>query len=194
MEPSVSATELDVRHYTHDDLAEIRQTIIDIHADAYADAMDFEFNQRFPWFVDHWGGNPGFSCMIAYDGDEAVGFAYGAPSTAHREWWREHLDPAPEKDRTFSFSELAVRTKYRGTGAAEWLTRELLDSRDEDLAVLLVDTEHPRVQALYESWGFRKVGERQPFPDSPVYAVMLAELPLEPRGADGTVAEPIEPV
>ncbi|CAM5655323.1 hypothetical protein ADL28_02500 [Streptomyces violaceusniger] len=25
-------------------------------ADAYADAMDDEFNQRFPWFVDHWGG------------------------------------------------------------------------------------------------------------------------------------------
>ncbi|MEU1863687.1 endonuclease/exonuclease/phosphatase family protein [Streptomyces gardneri] len=26
--------------------------------------------------------------------------------------------------------------------------------------------------------GFHRVGERQPFPDSPVYAVMLAELPL----------------
>jgi hypothetical protein len=63
-------------------------------------------------------------------------------------------------------------------GAAERLSRALLDSRDEDLAVLLVDTEHPRVQALYESWGFSKVGERQPFPDSPVYAVMLTELPL----------------
>ncbi|MGW6414836.1 GNAT family N-acetyltransferase [Streptomyces sp. NPDC055055] len=178
MEPSLSTTELDVRHYTHDDLSQIRQTIIDIHADAYADAMDFEFNQRFPWFVDHWGGNPDFSCMVAYNGDEAVGFAYGAPSTPYREWWREHLDPVPEKDRTFSFSEMAVRTNARKTGAAERLTRALLDSRDEDLAVLLVDTEHPRVQALYESWGFCKVGERQPFPDSPVYAVMLAELPL----------------
>lgn len=46
------------------------------------------------------------------------------------------------------------------------------------LVVLLVDPEHPRVQALYETWGFRKVGKRRPFPDSPVYAVMLAELPL----------------
>ena len=41
-----------------------------------------------------------------------------------------------------------------------------------------MDTTHPKVQALYESWGYRKVGQRQPFPDSPVYAVMLAELPL----------------
>ncbi len=62
---------------------------------------------------------------------------------------------------------------------SERLTRALMADRDEDLVVLLVDTEHPRVQALYESWGFREVGERQPFPDSPVYAVMLAELPLK---------------
>ncbi|MFF3453723.1 GNAT family N-acetyltransferase [Streptomyces sp. NPDC002730] len=177
MEPSVSA-EFDVRHFSHDDLPHIRQALIDVHADAYADAMDDEFNQRFPWFVDHWGGHPDFTCVIAFDGEEAVGFAYGAPSTPQREWWREHLEPAPEKSRTFSFSEMAVRTKYRKTGAAELLARALMEGRDEDLAVLLVDVDHPRVQALYESWGYRKVGQRQPFPDSPVYAVMLSELPL----------------
>ncbi|OKJ48607.1 acetyltransferase [Streptomyces sp. CB02009] len=32
------------------------------------------------------------------------------------------------------------------------------------------------LQALYESWGYRKIGERQPFADSPVYAVMLRGL------------------
>ncbi|MEU0411741.1 GNAT family N-acetyltransferase [Streptomyces griseorubiginosus] len=175
MEPSLMA--VDVRRFTHTDLPNIRQTLIDVHADAYADAMDDEFNQRFPWFVDHWGGNPGFDCVIAYDGDEPVGFAYGAPANPYREWWREHME-APEKDRTFSYSELAVRTKWRKAGLAERLSRALLDGRDEDLAVLLVDTEHPRVQAMYEAWGFRKVGERQPFPDSPVYAVMVVELPL----------------
>ncbi|MFJ2785629.1 GNAT family N-acetyltransferase [Streptomyces sp. NPDC093249] len=179
MEQSVKADELDLRRYAHSDLPRIRQTLIDIHADAYADAMDDEFNQRFPWFVDHWGSAPAFSCVIAYEGGEAVGFAYGAPAARHREWWREHLAPAPERDRTFSFSELAVRTKRRGAGIAERLAHALLGSRDEDLAVLLVDTAHPRVQALYESWGFRKVGERRPFPDSPVCAVMLVELPPE---------------
>ncbi|WP_434600430.1 GNAT family N-acetyltransferase [Streptomyces sp. A5-4] len=152
------------------------------HAGAYADAMDDEFNQRFPWFVDHWGGSPDFACVIAYDGDEAVGFAYGAPATPQREWWREHLAAAPDNSRTFAYSELAVCTKWRKTGTAERLTRALLDRRAEDLAVLLVDTEHPRVRALYESWGFHKVGGRQPFPDSPVFAVMLAELPLRRAG------------
>jgi ribosomal protein S18 acetylase RimI-like enzyme len=178
MEPRLNPSEPVVRRFAHKDLPEIRQALIDIHADAYADAMDFEFNQRFPWFVDNWGGNPGFDCVIAYDGDTAVGFAYGAPSTPYREWWRDHLDEAPEKHRTFAYSELAVRTEYRGRGAAELVTRALLGGRDEDLAVLLVDTEHPRVQALYETWGFRRIGVRQPFPDSPLYAVMIAELPL----------------
>ncbi|MFI0820497.1 GNAT family N-acetyltransferase [Streptomyces sp. NPDC021098] len=172
MEPSLSAADLDVRHFTHTDVPEIRQTLIDLHADAQGEAMEDEFNQRFPWFVDHWGGRPGFSCVIAYDGDKAVGFAYGAPGSPGREWWREHVDPAPEKDRTFSYSELAVSPGWRKQGVAERLTRALMEGRDEDLVVLLVDREHPRVQALYESWGFRKVGEDQPFPDSPVFAVI----------------------
>jgi ribosomal protein S18 acetylase RimI-like enzyme len=179
MEQSLmTADALELRHFAPDDLPQIRQAIIDVHADAYADAMDDEFNQRFPWFVDHWGGLPGYACVIAYDGDEPVGFAYGAPATGGREWWREHLESAPKKQRTFHFSELAVRTNRRGTGLAERLTRELLNRQDADLAALLVDTEHPRVQSRYESWGFRQVGKQQPFPDSPVYAVMLADLPL----------------
>jgi len=172
------AADLDLRRHTHQDLPRIRQTLLDVHADAYADQMDDEFVQRFPWFVDHWGSHPGFSCMIGYDGTEPVGFAYGAPAAPGREWWREHLESAPESSRTFSVSELMVRPRWRKTGASRLLHHSLLESRDENLAVLLVDVTHPKVQALYESWGYRKVGERQPFADSPLFAVMLAELPL----------------
>jgi ribosomal protein S18 acetylase RimI-like enzyme len=178
MEPSMTtAPVLEVRHYGHDDLPRIRQTLLDVHDDVYADSTD-EFDERFPWFVDHWGGNPGFVCTIGYDRQEPAGFAYGAPAGQGREWWREHVNPAPARSRTFSVSELMVRSKWRKTGASRLLHHALLDGRDEDLAVLLVDVEHPRVQTLYESWGYRKVGERQPFPDSPVFAVMLAELPM----------------
>ncbi len=69
----------------------------------------------------------------------------------------------------------------RKQGVAHALSRALLEGRPEDLAVLLVDVEHPRVQALYEDRGFRKAGERRPFPDSPPYAVTFAELPLGRR-------------
>ncbi|MFD7898742.1 GNAT family N-acetyltransferase [Streptomyces sp. NPDC059743] len=174
----MSAAELDLRHFTHEDLPQIRQTIIEVHDEAQGDDWEAEFKKKFPWFVDHWGGNPEYSCVIAYHGEEAVGFACGAPAAPHREWWREHLDPVPEKTRTFSYPELAVSTKWRKQDVMELLSRTLLECQKEDLAVLLVDVEHPRVQARYESWGFQKIGERRPFPGSPVYAVMLAELPL----------------
>ncbi|MBT2468931.1 GNAT family N-acetyltransferase [Streptomyces sp. ISL-66] len=169
---------LALRSYTHDDLPAIRQVLIDVHADAYADQMDDEFHQRFPWFVDHWGKNAGFACVVAYDADEPVGFAYGAPATPGHEWWRDYLDPVPENSSTFSFSELMVRPAWRKQGISEHLHRALLDDRPEAHAVLLVDTTHPRVQTLYESWGYRKVGEQRPFADSPLYAVMMASLPL----------------
>ncbi|MEJ8662304.1 GNAT family N-acetyltransferase [Streptomyces sp. MS1.AVA.4] len=169
-------TATDLRHYAHDDLPAIRQTLLDVHADAYAEAMDDPFIQRFPWFVDYWGGSPEFACVIGYDGAEPVGFAYGAPATPGREWWREHVSGPPADDSTFSVSELMVRSKWRKTGAAERLHAALLESRPEALAALLVDREQPKLQALYETWGYRKVGERQPFPDSPRFAVMLRQL------------------
>ncbi|AJE87333.1 hypothetical protein SLNWT_6957 [Streptomyces albus] len=129
-------TALELRHYGHGELPEIRQTLIDVHAEIHAAERE------------------------------------------DRQWWREHLTTAPERAATFHFSELMVRERWRKTGTAERLHRALMDARDEDLAALLVDVTHPKVQALYESWGYRKVGERQPFPHSPVFAVMLVDLPL----------------
>ncbi|WP_018565672.1 GNAT family N-acetyltransferase [Streptomyces sp. PsTaAH-124] len=175
----MSAAGLDIRHFGTDDLAEIRQTLIALHAAAAGPDRDDDFKRKFPWFVDHWGGKDGFACVIAYDGAEPVGFAYGAPSDEGREWWREYLAEVPDRHRTFAYSELAVHPSWRGQGVSDALSRALFEDRPEDFVVLLVDVTHPRVQALYEGWGFRKIGERQPFPDSPVYAVMLAELPLK---------------
>ncbi|MEU8989960.1 GNAT family N-acetyltransferase [Streptomyces sp. NPDC048558] len=165
-----------LRRFSHADLPDIRQTLLDVHADAYADRIHEEFVQRFPWFVDHWGGREGFACVIAYDGEEPVGFTYGSPSEPGREWWRDYLDPMPVDPSTFALSELMLRQKWRKQGLGERLHAALLDERPEALAVLTVDTKRPRLQAMYESWGYRKIGERQPFPDSPRYAVMLRNL------------------
>ncbi|MFF2041022.1 GNAT family N-acetyltransferase [Kitasatospora sp. NPDC058170] len=173
MEPTV----IDLRRYQYGELPEgLRQLLIDVHSDAYADRSDDEFTQRFPWFVDHWTSLPGFTCVVAYDADEPVGFAYGAPLATGQEWWREHVDPAPEPSATFGVSELMVRPNWRKSGTSERLHSQLITDRPEDLAVLLVDPDHPKVQALYESWGYRPVGFRQPFADSPRYAVMLRSL------------------
>lgn len=81
---------------------------------------------------------------------------------------------------TYAFSELMVRPRWRKTGASEQLHEALFAARPEALAVLLVDPSHSKVVELYGSWGYRKVGSRQPFADSPNYAVMLRELGSSP--------------
>lgn len=167
---------MEFRHFTHDDLDDaIRSVLMSVHADAYADGMT-EFNERFPWFIDHWGGRPGWTCVVAYDDAQPVGFTYGAPSAPGREWWREHWTAPTDDTSTYAVSELMVRLKWRRRGIATALHSALIAQRPEALAVLLVNTTNPVVQNLYASWGYNKVGEQQPFADSPVYAVMVKEL------------------
>ena len=168
---------IELRRYTHDDVPVIRQTLIDVHADAFADQMDNDFHRRFPWFVDQWGGRAEFVCVVGYDGEIPIGYGYGAPALEGREWWREFMAP-PVEPTTFHLSELMVRPKWRKQGYSRLLHKALLEGRPETMAALSVDTEHPRVQALYESWGYRKVGDSRPFADSPLYAVMVVGLPL----------------
>ncbi|MEU2394927.1 GNAT family N-acetyltransferase [Streptomyces sp. NPDC007369] len=149
---------IDIKRYSHDHVGDIRQTLLDVHEDAYADRRHEEFVQRFPWFVDHWGGNPGFSCVIAWEEDRPVGFSYGAPATPGREWWQGHLDAPPEPTTTFSVSELMVRPKWRKTGLGPRLHDALISGRPEAWAVLTVDTKRPRLQAMYEGWGTGRSG------------------------------------
>ncbi|MFD7580159.1 GNAT family N-acetyltransferase [Kitasatospora sp. NPDC059817] len=155
--------------------ADHAQLLIDVHADAYREQADDPFVQRFPWFAKHWTSRPGYSCVMAYDADEPVGYSYGAPLEDGREWWRPHMPP-PADTSTFAVSEVMVRPDWRKLGIAEQTHNALLSERAEALAVLYVDVTHPRVLALYERWAYKKVGEHRPFEDAPLYAVMVRAL------------------
>lgn len=166
-----------LRHFQAEALPQDhQQTLIDVHTDAYRDELDDPFVQRFGWFAQHWTSRPGYTCVMAYDGTDPIGFSYGAPLEEGREWWRHHLTPEPSDTSTFAVSEVMVRPNWRKQGVAEQTHEALLAERPEALAVLYVDVTHPRVQAMYEQWAYRKVGEHRPFEDAPLYAVMVRRL------------------
>ncbi|MFF2022158.1 GNAT family N-acetyltransferase [Streptomyces sp. NPDC058171] len=101
---------------------------------------------------------------------EAVGFTYGFR--------------AREGD-TFTLCENMLRAPHRGQGIARSMHDELIRHREESRAQLLVRRERPRLRALYERWGYQHAGEKLPFPDAPLYDVMVLAL----RQPNGEVAE-----
>lgn len=66
--------------------------------------------------------------------------------------------------------------QWQGTGRAQQIHDALIQSVEVDFVTLLVDSTHPRVQALYEKWGYEKRDEARPSDDSPLYAVMVRTL------------------
>ncbi|MFJ8589678.1 GNAT family N-acetyltransferase [Streptomyces sp. NPDC093595] len=77
--------------------------------------------------------------------------------------------------RTVALNEIVVRKPWRGSGVAWQLHEAWLSQRDEERVTLLVNPAagEGAVQAVYEAWGYRKVGEQQPFPDSPLFTTMV---------------------
>ncbi|MEU1824159.1 GNAT family N-acetyltransferase [Streptomyces abikoensis] len=174
-----------LRRYDHTHAADLRELLLDIHDQCYAESENrdgFDSRDRFAQFVDGWSQKPGWDCVIGYDGDQAVGFAYGAPLTPTTPWWTKvtGLDPDYTREtgtRTFAVSEVMVRPQWRKTGTAARLHDDLLRPRPEERATLLVDSTHPKVRSLYEDWGYKPVGTSQPFTDSPLFIVMIRPLP-----------------
>jgi ribosomal protein S18 acetylase RimI-like enzyme len=167
---------MDLRHYTHADARDIRSLLLDIHDEVYADDPDpFHSRERFLYFVDLWSSREGWQCALGWEEGGPVGYAYGS-MFAPGGWWKGHQRPASIRGSVFALSELMVVPQWRGTGRAKQIHDALLESAEADIVTLFVDSTHPKVQSLYESWKYNKVGEAKPYDDSPLFAVMVKEL------------------
>jgi GNAT superfamily N-acetyltransferase len=170
--------------YTGEHLPRIRQTLLDVYAEIYAAEIKsdpFFSVERFDTRLSRQTSAPGWMCVLGDVGGDPVGYAYG--STVQRGgWWNGLQTPAdPELihedgTRTLGLFEIMVRAPWRGQGIARGIHDELMRQRHEKRAALTVEQTHPRVRALYESWGYYKVGEIKPTDDSPLYDAMLLDL------------------
>lgn len=174
---------MEFRHYRLDDLDEVRPVLSSIYATVHEGGGPFRTVERFEARLASHASGTDWHAVVARDGETPAGFVYAAPLSARTRWWEPMIEPLPEEytretgSRTLGLFELMLLPAYRGVGLSRRLHDELLGARAESRVSLLVDPAHDKVLALYEDWGYRRVGDAQPFPDSPRFAVMVHERP-----------------
>jgi ribosomal protein S18 acetylase RimI-like enzyme len=152
------------------------------HADVIADP--FYSVERFLERVRGYLTAPGFWLVAAYSDDIPIGLAFGYSLPAGSRWWEGATTPLADDfvretgHRTFALNELMVDPRWQRQGVARSLHDELLGSRLEERATLLVRSDNAGAQAAYARWGWQKVGTLQPYPDAPNFDAMLLPLPL----------------
>ncbi|MDP8929795.1 MAG: GNAT family N-acetyltransferase [Actinomycetota bacterium] len=156
-----------------------------LYREVYAEPPYCEGESDFQDFVTSLprrAAQPNFRLVVAHESGTTVGFAFGHQLSPETRWWDRTLSPL-EKDvtteytgRTFAVIELAVRQGYRRFGFGRNLHAHLIAGLDEERVTLLVRPDATAAQAAYRTWGYRPVGQIQPFPDGPVYDSMIKAL------------------
>ena len=165
-------------------LHRLREPLMDVYRDAYADKVDHPFftEARMWERLEVYATRDGFTLVLAYLEGELVGYALGNTFMAGSRWGQgmiTDVDPAllvEDGKRTFGFNYIMVRRAYRRRGIAKALHDKLISTRHEDRACLLVLPENVAARGAYLAWGWYKIGDLRPFPDAPVYDAMLLDL------------------
>jgi len=174
---------MELRHCGIEEFEDVRPVLSAIYSQVHDGDDPFRTVQRFEDRLAGHASGDGWHAVIAYDDDRPAGFVYGAPLDRNTRWWSATTTPLPEGytdedgTRTLAVFELMLVRDYRGRGWSQALHEALLADRVEKRATLLVDPSHPSVVDLYQAWGYERVGDIQPFADSPVFAMMTRELP-----------------
>ncbi|MFF2550732.1 GNAT family N-acetyltransferase [Nocardia sp. NPDC058058] len=152
-----------------------------IAADEPFSAPD-EFMHR---FIAYTAPSSGFEMVVARVGDQPVGQAWGWPLGTETRWWANlELDEGnydgftvEDGTRTFALSEIMVRTEFTGRGIAHALHDELLSTRPEQRATLLVEPDNIRAYTAYRKWGWERVGVLRPsWPNAPQFDALIRTL------------------
>lgn len=165
------------------DLDSLRPVLLDVYIEVYADRLADPFfsAERFIHRLDNQITAPKWEAVVGYHEDQPVGYAYGASLRPSTTLW-QNMDPVPSDSfiaesagRTFFMFELMLRAPWRKRGLSKLLHDTLVSARPETRVALTVEHDHPRVRALYESWGYINIGSDKPTGDAPLYDVMVLD-------------------
>ena len=180
----VVVPELTIHQHDAHGLREQREDVLSVYTEANADQLDDPFYSpsRYWERLAAYASRDGFGFVTGRLGAELVGYALGYPLPAGSGWWRgirgevDQASLVETGQRTFAFNELMVRPQWRRRGYATALHDALLRHRPETRATLLVRPDNIAAHLAYLSWGWYKIGELQPFDDSPIFDAMVREL------------------
>ncbi|MFC9688178.1 GNAT family N-acetyltransferase [Kribbella sp. NPDC056951] len=152
-----------------------------LYADAYSEPpyeMSDEDIEQFEIRITKHANLPGFTLIAGNVDGDLIGFTYGFTFPPERWWTGVATDPRPDEisaDPIFAVIELGIRKASRGNGYSRQLVDALLTDRPEEFASL-ISRPGAQAHAMYQRWGWKKVGNTQTYAHWPVEDISI--LPL----------------
>jgi GNAT superfamily N-acetyltransferase len=183
--------ELTLTRHTRTETLALIPKLTPLYTDAYSEPpyeMSAEDIEQFQIRVTKHANQAGFMLVAGEVGGELAGFTYGFTFPPGRWWTGVKTDPAPDyiaAGPIFAVIELGVRKQSRGHGYSRQLVGALLTDRSEAFASL-ISRPGAQAHAMYQRWGWKKVGTTQTYPHWPVEDISI--LPLHSNAPLGTGA------
>ncbi|MEU1837461.1 GNAT family N-acetyltransferase [Micromonospora chersina] len=170
---------LRLRHYEAGQAQELVDQLVDVYLDAHSEDGPLYNAERYRRQLALHMPRAGWELVAATVDGELVGYIYGFPLAPDTRWWDGIQEPVPagftEEDgwRTFAVSELLVRRGWQRRGIARALHDELMTSRTEERATLLVRPDNTAARNAYHAWGWQSVASLQPaWENAPTFMVL----------------------
>lgn len=183
--------DLTLTQHTSVEAAEMVDELCEVYADAYGAVPGEDIGEKSSAFRERAGAamqGVNYSLVTARVGTELVGFAFGYGLRPERGWW-DGLSPEPPEgfteetgSRTVVLSEIEVRRAWQGRGIGRAVHDTFLSQRTEPRATLASNPQATGTHALYERWGWQKVGIVPDEPGSYYREYVLFALPLATAG------------